>query len=63
MHTIVAATLAVGDVIYARGSEREVVAISYSDPEAGLITVKFADGEEIPVGASKKVSAVRLTRQ
>ena len=61
MHTISAAALRVGDVIYARGMEREISSIAYSEPEPGKITITFTDGESFPVGAAAKVSATRLT--
>ena len=61
MHTLVAAAHAVGDVIYARGHEREISAISYSDPEAGKMTVTFCDGVKLPVSAAAKVTVIRLT--
>lgn len=61
MHTVVAAALRVGAVIYARGHYQEITGVQYSTPREGLITFTTTEGELPPIGANVKVTASRLT--
>lgn len=61
MHTIVAAALRVGDVIYARGHEQQITRIQHATPRDGQVSISTTEGDLPPVGGNQKVSVIRLT--
>lgn len=61
MHTVVAAALRVGDVIYARGEWQEIVRIQHGTPRDGKVTLTTATGPLPPIGGNAKISVSHLT--